>query len=130
MTPPPSTPLDTPTSTLPKYFLEVEQRMPVGDSLQSVNQNFSLQLQTDGNLVLYEEGGGAIWSTNTNGKHAEYLVLQVDGNLVLYGENGSVLWSSETAGQIGGKYHFQLNDDGNLVITNNGIPIWASNTNR
>jgi len=130
ITPPPSMPPDTPTSVLPKYYLEVEQRMPVGDSLQSINQKYSLQLQTDGNLVLYENGNGVVWSTNTNGQNAAYLVLQVDGNLVLYGENGTVLWASETSGQIGEKYDFQLNDDGNLVITDNGTPIWASNTSR
>jgi len=120
----------TPTPTLPKYFLEIEQRLYVGDQMLSANQQFSLRLQTDGNLVLYEEGGRVIWATNTSGKQAGYLVLQIDGNLVLYAENGAALWASESAGPAGDNYYFQLNDDGNLVIYNDRIPVWSSNTSR
>ena len=52
-------------------------------------------MQTDGNFVLYGEGGGGIWSSNTAGYPGAYLALQNDGNLVVY-YGSSALWSTKT----------------------------------
>ena len=60
-----------------------------------------LTLQPDGNLVLYEVGGAALWDSGTVGKEADRLVVQGDCNLVLYGKGHgpgtSVLWTSGTS---------------------------------
>ena len=55
-----------------------------------------LVMQTDGNLVLYDEFGRARWSTNTAGT-GKYARMQPDGNFVLYGPGDTAVWSSGTA---------------------------------
>jgi len=109
-----------------------------------------LVLQTDGNLVLYDAGGVAHWSTFTNvpeeatfvagqflltpGQRVRTqrldLALTVDGNLVVSsvdnGFVGGVLWRSGTTGS-GSHADFQA--DGNFVVYNGaGQPLWNSGT--
>ena len=64
--------------------------------------DMGLQFQTDGNLVIYNDEGIAMWDTKTYGNKATYLKVQNDGNLVLYGKDGIVFWSSKTYGRCGG----------------------------
>lgn len=96
-----------------------------GQVLQSLNRSYTLALQTDGNLVLYNSTR-AIWASNTVGSNAQKLVMQPDGNLVLYSKNGTALWSSNTAGKSTSAFYVQK--DGNLVIYNTVGPTWASRT--
>lgn len=99
-----------------------------GEYMKSSDWRYYIDMQTDGNLVLYTAGRAqAVWSSNTAGKGGKYVVMQADGNLVMYGDKGAV-WSSETAGRSGLTSAI-LQDDGNLVLyktTSNAI--WSSNT--
>jgi len=53
-----------------------------------------LALQSDGNLVIYSEKSGTVWSSGSQGKEGFYvLVLQRDRNLVVY---GSPIWATQT----------------------------------
>lgn len=52
-----------------------------------------LKLQTDGNLVEYDNDGHATWATGTNGKSAGWLVLGADGSLRLYDADGKQVWT-------------------------------------
>jgi hypothetical protein len=52
-------------------------------------------MQTDGNLVLYNQANEAIWASDTQGHPGASLRCQDDGNLVIY-LNGAALWSSKT----------------------------------
>jgi hypothetical protein len=45
-------------------------------------------MQTDGNFVVYNEGGIAVWATGTGGSSGAFLVLQDDGNLVVRDSSG------------------------------------------
>jgi polysaccharide biosynthesis protein PslG len=45
-----------------------------------------LSNQTDGNLVLYDKTGHALWDTKTYKKDRAHLQVQNDGNLVLYSD--------------------------------------------
>lgn len=68
---------------------------------EKVATNLVLRYQADGNLVLYEPGGNALWSTNTPGRSCSTgcsAVFQADGNLVLY-QNGQVYWASNSLGR-------------------------------
>lgn len=47
----------------------------------------SVQMQTDGNLVVYA-GATPLWESETTGNLGAYLVLQNDGNLVIYTYGG------------------------------------------
>ncbi|MEE3327115.1 MAG: hypothetical protein VX252_07275, partial [Myxococcota bacterium] len=49
--------------------------------------------QGDGNLVIYEGGGQAVWHSSTSGAE---LRLQEDGNAVIYHIGGSPLWQTST----------------------------------
>ena len=88
---------------------------------------YTLILQSDGNLVLYEECGTALWASNTAGIAVTSCNMQTDGNLVIYaGESGPV-WASNTYGCDGA--HLEVQDDGNVVIYDvNHNPIWATDT--
>nr|WP_315028176.1 hypothetical protein [uncultured Chryseobacterium sp.] len=58
------------------------------------------------------------------------LVMQYDNNLVLYkiiGNNTDPVWRSNTYSLSGGSTQLIAQNDGNMVIYNNGIPIWNTN---
>jgi hypothetical protein len=62
-----------------------------------------VEMQADGNLVVYDDDGDAEWDSETYrddaGTYA--LVMQDDGNLVVYDNaSGDPLWSTQT-GRIG-----------------------------
>ena len=111
-----------------------------------------LEMQNDGNLVLYSGSGAALWdSMGCAGKvdsrpaptktvlvalaggqdifapnRAYRLVMQADGNLVSYDASGRVMWATGTftAGS-----RIVMQGDGNLVIYSaQGRAVWASNT--
>jgi hypothetical protein len=106
--------------------LSAGQVLTAGQSLGSCDGRFSLAMQYDGNLVLYQ-GGGAIWASNTYLSQGYAAIMQNDGNFVLYDVNGRALWASGTYGHAGDTVAVQ--NDGNLVVYNSsGGALWASNT--
>ncbi|XP_058099906.1 uncharacterized protein LOC131244289 [Magnolia sinica] len=57
-------------------------------------------MENDGNLVIYERDGKAIWSSASisNTKDGDYaLILRRDRNVVIY---GSILWSTNTTDSL------------------------------
>jgi hypothetical protein len=97
-----------------------------GEALASCDGRFSLVAQTDGNLVLYQAGGGALWSTGTHGRDISAFVMQDDGNAVLYATDGTALWASGTSGHAGA--FLAMQDDGNVVVYRGGAALWNSGT--
>jgi hypothetical protein len=98
-----------------------------GEGTHSCSGRFFFVHQTDGNVVLYDNGH-AIWSTSTNGRSTSSLVMQGDGNVVLY-SGSQALWSTGTNGHNGAVLAVQ--DDGNVVVYGPGnTPLWATGTNR
>lgn len=98
-----------------------------GQQAWSSDGRYHLDFQQDGNLVLYNNAGGVLWATETNGAPVSELRMQPDGNLVMYG-GGSVIWASNTAGHPGAALRVQ--DDGNVVIYSRGQRVlWASESN-
>lgn len=89
---------------------------------------YTLQFQNDGNLVLTNKSGQALWATGSEGK-AVSLVMQNDGNLVLYNNRKKPIWASNTGGNPGS--FISLQNDGNLVIyqKNRAKALWSTNTN-
>ncbi|MFF4766219.1 hypothetical protein ACFY1V_06830 [Streptomyces sp. NPDC001255] len=85
--------------------------------------DYTLEMQTDGNLVEYG-GGKAVWSTGTKGKGTVQLTLQSDGNLVAYADDGHAVWASGTKGKRPG--WLVLGDDGSLRLYDaDGKQIWT-----
>lgn len=56
-------------------------------------ENGQAIFQSDGNFVVYDGNGTAIWNTVTAGNPGAFMVLQGDGNLVLYSAAGAPLWT-------------------------------------
>jgi chitinase len=108
------------------------QRLSGGQGLTSSNGRFHLNMQTDGNLVIYD-GSSAIWHTNTweHPNKPTRAELQSDGNLVLYNNANQAAWASGSWGSGRVDPFLEMQDDGNLVIYHNGrSPLWASGTSR
>jgi hypothetical protein len=127
--------------------LSAGESLSVGQSIQSQNRRFSLIMQADGNLVLYQGAPSiesAIWSAQTAGldplRRPTRLVVQEDGNVVLLSNFDNPAWDSATNGARGAS--LVLQDDGNLVIYGQAdgfnaynaygaaqdAVVWASNT--
>ncbi|KAL5841378.1 hypothetical protein ACOSQ3_011981 [Xanthoceras sorbifolium] len=59
-----------------------------------VHENATLQLQTDGDLILRDVDGTLVWSTNTSHLSVAGLQMLETGNLVLYDDNNMTIWQS------------------------------------
>jgi hypothetical protein len=77
--------------------LTANHELTANQSLTSCNGDYTLTMQGDGNLVLYQ-GSTALWASNTAGTGADEAIMQGDGNFVVYTSAGSPLWASGTAG--------------------------------
>ncbi|XXG84924.1 hypothetical protein AAC387_Pa11g0124 [Persea americana] len=94
-----------------------------GDSLK--NGQWELKLETNCNLVLYEDGDKVIWATNVTRNVVDgcYLRNNVAGNLVVYDGSGNTIWATGTS-----TTHslLVLQSDRDLILY--GPAIWASST--
>ncbi len=115
------------------------------EKISSPNGAFTLIMQKDGNLVLYETACGispmcARWDSRSFREQGQYfMAIQPDGNLVVYKGRPPApverhIWSSGTHGQLG-NYLLAVQNDGNVVIyrgtsTNRKEAIWASKSGK
>jgi hypothetical protein len=102
------------------------QRLKTGDWLTSRNGRLRLEMQEDGNVVLYLHGrkGGqvSLWDSATTNR-GNYAEMGVDGNFVVYNAKHQSESSSKAVNGSGvpsntskaGSY-LHLQDDGNVVI--------------
>lgn len=75
--------------------LKAGQALAAGQALLSSGGKYSLDLQGDGNLVIYRRADGLpIWASGTGA--GSVLTMQGDGNLVLYADGGVPTWASDT----------------------------------
>lgn len=102
------------------------QQLGADQAMTSCDGRFSLIQQSDGNLVLYQNGVEALWSTVTSGTDARLTVMQEDGNLVSYTPEGKAIWNSMTNGYAGA--WLTLDDHGALVIHAGDKLVWWSGT--
>lgn len=96
-----------------------------GDKLQSSN-GYVAYMQGDGNFVVYNPSGTAVWNTHTAGHPGAHLSVQVDGNVVLYASNGDALWSTKTASRDMVPSKLVMQGDGNLVLYAGTVALWSS----
>ena len=107
----------------------VQPTLQVGQSLTSATGAYSLDMQTDGNLVEYNSASKALWSSNTFGTgSANVATLQSDGNFVVYTSAGKPVWSSGTSGTGTGNT-LVVQGDGNVVLySSSGKALWDTGT--
>jgi hypothetical protein len=91
--------------------------------------NYKLANQADGNIVIYNGAGAAIWASHTNFGLPNDAYMDPNGNFVQLRSG----WSTNTAGNPGAYLCFQR--DGNLVVyapsgsfNCKGHALWASGT--
>jgi hypothetical protein len=91
-----------------------------------------LVMQTDGNLVVYDENSRARWAVSwfrpDTWFRGERATFQDDHNFVVYGRGSTAIWASNTfLGHCCGWLAVQ--GDGNVVVyTETFTPLWATNT--
>ena len=120
-------------------------------------QNTSLVMQSDGNLVNYQNGQPR-WSSRTHGNPGAFFVVQNDGNMVVYSAAGRPLWASgyqcdftytvesrelwkgnglddplsmrpgDVIHSPNGSKRLVLQRDGNLVVYRGTTPLWSTRT--
>ncbi|WP_336027958.1 reprolysin-like metallopeptidase [Geodermatophilus sp. FMUSA9-8] len=109
--------------------LQPGQSLAAGQRLVSPNGRYVLEVQSDGNVVVYAPDRRALWHTRSWLNPGARLTFQPDANLVLYSSSGRPLWHSDTWGNAGGR--LVLQDDGNLVLyTAGGAPVWFTGWDR
>ena len=98
-----------------------------GDSTFSPAGLYRLEMQPDGNLVVYTNNGVnaiVMWDAQTVGRGGKRAVMQKDGNFCIQNAAGENVWNTWTydAGSVA-----RLQDDGNLVVHSpNGYTVWSS----
>ncbi|HSW80330.1 MAG TPA: cohesin domain-containing protein [Candidatus Saccharimonadales bacterium] len=109
-------------------FMISGQTLQPGDFLKSTDNRFTCKMQTDGNFVVYQTGGGALFNTHTAGHPGAVLKMQSDGNMVVYDNDNVALWNTHTSGKPGAKAILQT--DGNLVLYQGNTALWSWKTGR
>ncbi|MFJ7071673.1 mannose-binding protein [Streptomyces sp. NPDC098781] len=97
-------------------------------SVLEVNQAWTtnrirMVMQTDGNLVVYNEQGKPIWASMTFGPNHR-AIFQQDGNLVIHNAEDRPIWASQTWGHEGAQ--LVLRADAKVVIVHNGGVVWST----
>lgn len=97
-------------------------------SVLEVNQAWTtnrirMVMQTDGNLVVYNEEGKPIWASMTFGQNHR-AIFQQDGNLVIHNAEDRPIWASQTWGREGAQ--LVLRADAKVVIVHNGGVVWST----
>ena len=102
--------------------LTAGQGLTPGKQVNSCNGRFSLTMQLDGNLVMYE-GTTPLWASNTFGSTGFSAIEQTDGNFVLYDMTGHPLFATGH-NRVGNRLAIQ--DDGNLVLySSTNAVLWT-----
>jgi streptogrisin C len=102
------------------------ESLGVNQSVTSCDGRFTFVMQGDGNLVLYQNGVGALWASSTR-VPGTVVIMQGDGNLVEYGPRGGVRFATGTQDHPGATLAVQ--GDGNVVVYGPaGHALWATNT--
>ncbi|KUL71265.1 MULTISPECIES: mannose-binding protein [unclassified Streptomyces] len=97
-------------------------------SVLEVNQAWTtnrirMVMQTDGNLVVYNEQRKPIWASMTFGANHR-AIFQPDGNLVIHNGEDRPIWASQTWGHEGAQ--LVLRADAKVVIVQHGGVLWST----
>ncbi|MFD7437541.1 mannose-binding protein [Streptomyces sp. NPDC059861] len=97
-------------------------------SVLEVNQAWTtnrirMVMQTDGNLVVYNEDDKPLWASMTFGSNHR-AIFQQDGNLVIHNGDDRPVWASRSHGNDGAQLVLQA--DAKVVIVHNGRVVWST----
>lgn len=114
-----------------------DETLGSGQRLTSNNNCYHIDMQGDGNLVIYSAPDmvprNPIWSSNTYNKSPYKpfrLMIQDNGNLVMYDTHNRAVWASNTERRGSSLYHLVMQNHGSLAIYDaNNHCTWTSDTN-
>jgi hypothetical protein len=103
-----------------------------GSVIRNGSNSFNLHWQSDGDLVLNNASGQAVWRSDTGGRGAELCFQASDGNFLIRDSSSNVVFVANTAdnehGGNGGEL-LTLGDDCNLTIVNSaGTVLFQTGT--
>lgn len=101
--------------------LEPDEHLHGGEQVDSLNGNYHLCYQGDGNLVLYDSAWQALWASNTAGTSTGMVIMQSDGNLVMYDAGGVVRFASNTDGHAGARLIVEGTGAAKIVDANGDV---------
>ncbi|MFD9287546.1 hypothetical protein ACFWBV_04380 [Streptomyces sp. NPDC060030] len=113
----------TPTPAWTTTVVTREGQLVAGQSWRT--NRITMTMQSDGDLVLYDEHGRARWAAGTKGV-GRRVIMQGDGNLVIYDRRDRPVWTSGTAGHENAILCLQA--DGNVTILHQDRDLWSTNT--
>ena len=100
------------------------QTLTAGQSLESPDGHFELEMQTTGNLVEVEPSGGrTFWQSGTSGA-GNYATVQANGELVVDSSDGETLWSNNVT--TSGCAALNVLDDGNVEVDGPSSAVWST----
>ncbi|MEU9948254.1 tyrosinase family protein [Streptomyces sp. NPDC047939] len=116
---------DTENPTAQDDHMHPGDTLRSGDSISSGDGRYRLVYETDGNLVLYQDGERTPrWSSRTQGRSPGMCVMQMDGDLTIDDADGQRVWS---LGIDGRGNRLRLTGDGALEVTGlSGAIAWRS----
>jgi hypothetical protein len=79
--------MTNPTNGIPQVVWSANRARPV-------RENATLELSSDGNLVLRDADGSLVWSSNSSGRSVTGMAITEMGNLVLSGPQNATVWQS------------------------------------
>jgi len=100
--------------------LHMDHSLYSNDSLTSPEGNLTLTYQSNGNLVLVQDGVGTIWQSGTSSSPGR-AVMQSDGNLVIYNGSDNFVWQAGTGGHPGA--FLQLGETNVAIYSGGDLPL-------
>lgn len=106
------------TNTAP-WELHNDQSLLADEYIRSNNKRYTLLMQGDQNIVVYDNGSPR-WASNTSGRcpSSAYLLFQQAGNLVLYCTSGGAVWSTPEIPAVDRPGYLHMGDDGIFRVYN------------
>ena len=92
------------------------------------NGTYTLIMQDDGNLVLYDSANHPYWASGTNKIQGPANEVRNATNSVTSGFYSVTIKDKLTSNN--GRFHVDTQSDGNLVVYDGTTPLWASGTNQ
>jgi hypothetical protein len=93
-----------------------------GDTVSSPSGEFNVRFNGAGNLVLDDQNGNVLWSTDVSGGFKCF--MQQDGNLIIRNSAMNALWTSDSSTNEGAR--LILDDGGRLSVMLGNSPVWMA----
>lgn len=87
----------------------------MGTTIYSSDSRYKLVIQADGNVVVYQTGGKAVWTSNTSSANYIFpkVAMEKDGAFIIWGRNGA---STRISGSYGVKTYLSIDSNSGILV--------------